>query len=385
MDIDCLMDSTNDNVYMATTASFATWAERLAPDTFRKGDCVDKFLEDCARFFEISNIKKMQSTLIKAFIDKELLDKYEKTDANLDYKDRVRQAFGRQSTIIQDWEEALAYRKGSDDTDQFVKMIDRLVTKVMGFKGSAEEMKAMLMLHCVDNREVKREVALRKVESTKEIEDIVRSLEKIERPEPVNTVRSYREVVKATTLPRFSGSKTSPRSQEQGNRFSDNRVCWSCQAMGHIRRDCPRKPRQRCFGCGQEGHIRRTCHVVRCNFCHKNGHKEEECFSKKRMHQVRRSSQHNEWANHDRRDRRNNGNAGQQKRFEINGIRDDWNDDNGYGTGYDDVRDKGYGRYGSQDRYDNEGRYDEKGRYDDEKDHPNGQPPQREEIVGAIF
>ena len=42
----------------------------------------------------------------------------------------------------------------------------------------------------------------------------------------------------------------------------ESRVCYSCSATGHLRRDCPRKKKVQCFKCKQFGHIKRNCPAV---------------------------------------------------------------------------------------------------------------------------
>ena len=59
------------------------------------------------------------------------------------------------------------------------------------------------------------------------------------------------------------------------------RVCWNCDEVGHIARDCPHN--KMCRNCKSEDHLLAKCdRPVTCHICHEEGHKKSECNSEEK-------------------------------------------------------------------------------------------------------
>ena len=86
----------------------------LHPGIFTKGNDIKIFISRCTRYFEASGIhKSMRSILVIGLINKDLRDMHESTE-NIglqSFEDRMRKAFSRSQTLIQDMERAFNFRR----------------------------------------------------------------------------------------------------------------------------------------------------------------------------------------------------------------------------------------------------------------------------------
>lgn len=257
--------------------------ERIIPQQFRRNDDVEEFIVDCERFFTLGEIpEKSRAAMMMALIDKELIADYEKTPAELDYKERLRGAFAKRSTLMEDLQEALRYRKGDDDAAQFETKITNMVKKIFAHELTVENVTKLLMVHCIDSKETKKEIALRKAETKEAMVEVIKAVDEAEKQcQTVNAIRSYKEVIQNGKRDgKLNGGfkRQYPINDRQEQR--EARECWGCGMRGHLNRDCPKKKKPTCFACGEVGHIRRECPRIKCERCQKNGHKTAECYSR---------------------------------------------------------------------------------------------------------
>jgi len=60
--------------------------------------------------------------------------------------------------------------------------------------------------------------------------------------------------------------------------------CWTCQRVGHVKKDCPEEDQRKCYNCGASGHLMRDCRSLTqrrgCNYCQGTNHIERNCFKK---------------------------------------------------------------------------------------------------------
>lgn len=357
--------------------------DRMAPGNLRRGDCIETFVRQCERFFQTAGIKEnVQGIMVKAFISNEMLEEYEKTDEQLKFQDRLREAFVEKTSVIDNWKEIINYRKGTESVDKFVQKIDKFVDKIWEFDGTKEDMRKLIILHCCDSREVQREVELRKTKSTEEVVEIMKSIEKLDKTTgSLNVVRSYRDMAAQGTQfrkpmeptsyaqrPRSSFQRETRNVQREVPRGPETRKCWSCNKEGHLARVCPQRQAPRCFCCGKEGHVRRSC-PIKCEFCGKSGHREHECFTKRARRQFSERRVY-----YDRRPSRNN-------RDGVNGIEEGyWGDRHAVGSMFEDDPEK-------ERQYqidEGERLYRENAHAYDQDRNPNVMPPHVGELVGAI-
>ena len=63
-------------------------------------------------------------------------------------------------------------------------------------------------------------------------------------------------------------------------------TCWTCQRVGHVKKDCPEEDQRKCYNCGASGHLTRDCRSLTqrrgCNYCQGTNHIERNCFKKER-------------------------------------------------------------------------------------------------------
>ena len=127
-------DSPSAAPNMATiSANFDRFLEELRPNTYRKGDDLEAFIKECEEYFdmylqsefdrEIRRKKKVYMT--KGMIDRELRQTYSAVDPSItEYQDRLRTAFGRKSTILDDLREVLMFRQTSETLNEFVAKVN---------------------------------------------------------------------------------------------------------------------------------------------------------------------------------------------------------------------------------------------------------------------
>ena len=146
--------------------------EALHPGIFTKGDDVEIFISRCTRYFEASGIhKSMRSILVIGLINKDLRDIYESTEkvGLKSFEDRMRKAFSRPQTLIQDMERAFNFRRNKEDVDGYEKKIDAMVERLFQHKWDKESLKRELLVHCCNDIEIRREIKIRGYETSQEI------------------------------------------------------------------------------------------------------------------------------------------------------------------------------------------------------------------------
>lgn len=273
---------------MATTPALNILLERMIPPSFNKGDDLEEFITACKKIFDVLKLSERDreiyaATLIHYGLEKE----YSATNGKVKGFDaRLRLAFSKPRTLLQEWEEALRYRKGEDSAEVFISKIENFVGKILEYKIDKEELTKQFLIHCTDTREMKKEILRQKAKNTEEIKETIRIVDRIEaETEKVNVIRSYRDAVRGKGFDRNKQTMGRERrfvafKQEESVQQME---CWSCHKNGHLSRNCPNRREIKCYACGVEGHIRRNCLKVQCKRCGRNGHRAEECFSRRRQ------------------------------------------------------------------------------------------------------
>ena len=248
--------------------------------------------------------------MVVGLIDRELREAYECQDEFLDFEDRLRKAFHKKSTLIQDLEEALKYKRTDEHVYVYKKKILTLVDKIFAHKLDKEEMTKELIFNSCRDKRMQIKIKGGKLGNSEEIFETIKAndelKEELKETDNINTVESYSNAVKrGMTKERFS--------RVNGTQSEDKKeiTCWSCQKIGHISRNCPEKKRM-CYACGSENHIRRNCDKIRCSRCGKNGHLTEQCYTNLEKRGVwtndrrqQNNEQRNEAAQYNRREESN--------------------------------------------------------------------------------
>ena len=276
----------------------------LHPGFFSKNDDVEAFISKCNKYFDASGThKSARSLLVIGLISKDLRDKYEATE-NLEcksYEERMRKAFTKTQTLVQDMEAALRFRRNGEDTDGYVKKIKSLVDKLLKHSYDREVLEKELLIHCCNDVEIRREVKMKECGSAQEIIETFKKIERVrEETEQVEVVQScgqnisaigarvsqgnttrpsYRDMLKGASNQRPyvpSRQTYEPRSDHRNGQYRTRGVCWTCNEEGHFSRECVKRVIT-CHACGKQGHIRRYCPNIKCGRCDKNGHHKEHC------------------------------------------------------------------------------------------------------------
>lgn len=287
---------------MATTSHIPELlAQKIIPKEFKKGHDLEKFIKQCHRYFSVKNIidEKTREDAMYCLLDVDLHEAYEKTEGKVNgFAGRLRQAFEDPKDMLEDLTNMLNYRKGMEKAAEFIQKVDNFVDKVLAHEWTKEKLTALMLVHACGNKEVEKEVVLKKMENVQEIKETILLMEKVEEKlDQVNAVRSYANIVQGAAQ---GGRKQTNKPTNQFQRefrlqcLSCKRVghdikncpsrtaieCWTCGGKGHVSRNCPESKPPTCFACGKLGHIRRECQVVKCSRCGRNGHKMEECYTR---------------------------------------------------------------------------------------------------------
>ena len=122
MTSDCDNNESGINAtYMANNAALDNFTNQLLPEKFRKGDNVETFIEECETFFQFAGVAKAkQDVIVLCLLDRDIKEKYKTVDKSISgYKNRLRKAFGRTSSLFEDWSEACRYRMKEDIPEVF--------------------------------------------------------------------------------------------------------------------------------------------------------------------------------------------------------------------------------------------------------------------------
>ena len=367
---------------MATT-HMEHFARKMIPEEFRRGDNVETFIEECERYFQYVKLPEARQDLtVELMLEKGLRTIYRKIDPTIKgYKDRLRTAFQRKTSIIEDVRNAFEFRQTDEEPESYFLQIDKLVSKIMAHNWTKENLTEHLLVHCSNERSLKREICLNGITG---IEGIKGKIEKLHESKITEEVNAMRERRPERTIQRSFKDVVVARRPEvqrqvrQGSYGQEKRSleCWTCKERGHVssqcqrkkviecygcgqqghmKRECPERKIIVCYGCGDQGHIRRDCNKIRCGRCKLGGHKETECYTNMN---------------------------GPRFRTRLMEERQRWegNKDRQYiGTPRDNGRrreNSGYVTYVNEETND---------RRNEEEFYPNARAPMNGEIVGAIF
>lgn len=297
------MEIESNNLATANMATNTTdlLVSRLLPERFYRGDNLEEFITDCQRFFNATNTGlKMQKILVTTLLDKSLLDEYEAADGK-SFEEKLRNAFQKPSSLIEDLKEALNYEQGNDSAEIFIDKIKKMTKKLMNHKWDEEEIEKCLLIHCVGDKEVKKEIEMRELKTSDQIKSTIKKVEKVNkaighinvvRATAVNNTSSYRDVARNGFL---------KNTNMKINRFDETRripECWTCKKSGHISRECHMKRIIQCYACGTVGHVRRECPTIQCRRCCLRGHKDTECYTNLERRQKARIFDNKDYNRH---------------------------------------------------------------------------------------
>ena len=141
---------------------------------------LEKFIRECERYFRVTDIAEAQRNLfVICFLNKELIEVYEKVDSKIDnYKDRLRKAFDRPASLVQDWTELMEHKKEDCAEVYFIKVVN-LVGKVLRHKLDKEELVKYFLVHCLGEVDTKREIKIRKAVEKEEKEEIIKNIDRV--------------------------------------------------------------------------------------------------------------------------------------------------------------------------------------------------------------
>ena len=154
-----------------------------------------------------------------------------------------------------------------------------MTDRILSHKLERNAITTYLLIHCVDDKDTKKEIKMREQNTVEEIQKTIKRMENINADiEKINVVRSYKEAV--TNNGRRFDRTTVNRNVKPEQRYPSRTIeCWTCREEGHLSRNCVKRRPIICHGCGKEGHIRRNRTTFRCRRCLLNGNIEDGCYT----------------------------------------------------------------------------------------------------------
>ena len=287
---------------MATTTTNTDFtkmkiAESMIPGIFQADDDVDIFIQECNRYFDLCGFDDVSRNLvIKCLIKRELLPIYEAVpEKGQGFEKKLREAFLKPASMIEDFLELYNYEKDMDSSTIFFDKVEKMVKKLMKHSWTEEEVTAYFLVHCIKDKETKKEIRMREAKTCSEIKEVIRKVDAInvevsgiaymrKKETYANVLKSKQEyedrqrqiMDRETRKPRHVTTENSYNSKIR------EMTCWTCNQHGHISRDCRQRRKQTCFTCGAEGHINRQCPQSRqikefCWGCKEEGHIRDRC------------------------------------------------------------------------------------------------------------
>ena len=92
-------------------------------------------------------------------MNRELIPIHESVENNiLGYEARLRKAFQKPSSLVNDIKEIFEFRKGSISAQKYFDTINKLTDKLPRRKWDKKELTKYFLIHCVDNKEIQKKI-----------------------------------------------------------------------------------------------------------------------------------------------------------------------------------------------------------------------------------
>ena len=256
---------------------------------------VEEFLKSFGRYAKIMGFSEERRVLlVTAFMTPEAINKYENAQGDT-WETKMRSAFTREKNILEIMRELVEIKVGSNDPSTVFRKIDELVGKLVEKKLGKKEISDLAYANAVDDREVKREIALRGISKAEDIECIQKKIYEFESKSKDIRVDAY-------TTKRDNEWRTVEHKRRQPRPQNEERIIEERKRYFKTRKIY-------CRACHEEGHVRRECPNIRCNHCNKKGHVRTQCYEN-----PNRFREREQW-------KRDNGKTGRDDRRNYSNVK----------------------------------------------------------------
>jgi len=225
---------------------------------------VEAFITSFNRYAKIMGFSEERKILLATpYMTPDAIIKYEAATGET-CEEKLRSAFSKEKSILDLMKELVEMRIGSSDPTIIFRKADGIIEKLIEKKLGKKELSNLVYANLIDDENVQKEIAVRGVKKSEEIEDIQTRMfefDKKKRNAPVaayNTKREneWRTVQNKKRTPRPQNEKFI--EQETRRNFKVRKItCWACHEEGHVRRECPNV---KCSHCNKKGHLRTQCY-----------------------------------------------------------------------------------------------------------------------------
>ena len=114
------------------------------------------------------------------------------------YEARLRKAFQKPSSLVNDLKEIFEFRKGSISAEKYFDTINKLTDKLLRHKLDKKELTKYFLIHCVDSKEIQKKIKMRGISDVTDIEKLIKKMDSISEEEEIGAVQriTYADVTK---------------------------------------------------------------------------------------------------------------------------------------------------------------------------------------------
>ena len=93
------------------------------------------------------------------------------------------------SALVIDIKEIFELKKGSISAEKYFNTINKLTDKLLRHKWDKKELTKYFLIHCVDSKEIQKEIKMRDISDVTDIEKLIKRMDSISEEEEIGAVQ----------------------------------------------------------------------------------------------------------------------------------------------------------------------------------------------------
>ena len=140
------------------------------------------FKRDLLIYFQVLNInQKQQNQLMAAFIEPELVARYQTNSLNIDWQSAFEATFGRTRSLEEDIRDALEFKKDDISVAEYCDKMDKMVDQIMRHKPDRKAIWKMVVAASLNNSDMKKEFLAKKPLDSTDLKKQLQTIEQIQK------------------------------------------------------------------------------------------------------------------------------------------------------------------------------------------------------------